>query len=97
MKSNQRTHRRAEAKSQGVNGGNDIVSYFHCASCLAEAHLPRAKRYRQKIEVGTTEYGIQVWGKKHGNMLRLDVPDLPSSMRECDVCREGDNCGGHAK
>ena len=51
---------------------NGILEYFHCRRCLVE-DTARGVPWRQQLEVGWTELGLQVWCRRHAsNVLHID-------------------------
>lgn len=58
---------------------NEIVSYFHCVKCIeewkADGEGISPKDY-QKIQVGFTKHGLQVWCTRHEcNIVHIDFQD----------------------
>jgi hypothetical protein len=57
---------------------NEIVGYFHCRKCLKvyfEKQLKCSPADYQRLEVGWTPTGIQVWCKRHdSNVISIDFP-----------------------
>jgi hypothetical protein len=52
---------------EGYERGNEIVSYWHCGKCLDEDNP-------QRIGVGWTPKGIQVWCEIHNeNVWHIDL------------------------
>ena len=48
---------------EALERGNEIVGYWHCSKCCDEG-LP------QRISVGVTAKGIQVWCETHNENVR---------------------------
>lgn len=42
-----------------------ITTYLHCAKCLRELPVGTSPMDYQRVQVGLTEYGIQVWCTRH--------------------------------
>ncbi len=78
-----------------VKTPNMLVSYLHCAKCLAEKPKNQSPREWASLEVGMTAEGaIQVWCKRHElNVVVLTVPDM-SAPPVCSECAEAGH-GGH--
>lgn len=56
-------------------GSNElnISSYFHCSLCLDSLPPDTAPREWAQLEVGWTEYGFQVWCRRHEcNVMHMD-------------------------
>ena len=51
-----------------------IDSYIHCSLCLKDSG---DDPYTQKLEVGWTKWGIQLWCREHNvNMIHMDFEDM---------------------
>jgi len=56
-----------------ISNENQIVSFMHCAKCLAEKPSHLSPREWGANEVGFTAQGIQIWCKRHEcNVLHVD-------------------------
>jgi hypothetical protein len=55
-----------------IPNSNEIFQFLHCARCTAE--LPPAVPITEyeRIELGMTAIGLQVWCKRHGNINHVD-------------------------
>lgn len=58
-------------KKSGLN--NEISMYFHCSECLKEIPKGESPMTYQRIQVGYTQRGLQVWCTRHNlNIIHLD-------------------------
>jgi hypothetical protein len=58
-----------QAKSQEP----EIITFFHCKECLSELPKEESPKSFQRIQVGFTQKGIQVWCVRHNiNIVHLD-------------------------
>ena len=76
---------------------NGIVQYLHCAKCMQEIPDGSVPALYQRVNVGFTVKGLQIWCVRHGiNVLHVDFegvkhpadltagkPEMPES-----VCKE---------
>ncbi len=52
---------------------NEIEMYFHCSLCIAELPDDTSPQEWQRLEMGWTELGFQVWCKRHVcNVMHVD-------------------------
>ena len=61
-------------KKQGrpVPNTKEIIQFLHCGQCLIEI-AESQEPIGQRLEVGWTKLGIQVWCKRHDmNLLHID-------------------------
>ena len=62
-------------KGRPVPNTNEIIQYLHCGQCLIEV-AKRQEPIEQRLEVGWTKLGIQVWCKRHNmNLLHIDFEE----------------------
>ena len=65
---------------------SDIVSYFHCKTCLAEMPKGVTPAKWSNQQAGWTGYGLQVWCNRHNkNILAIDfnkVADVINREKE---------------
>ena len=55
---------------------NDIVQYFHCSKCLEELPEDRSPSDYQRVNVGWTKKGLQIWCTRHDeNIIHLDFKE----------------------
>lgn len=63
-------------KEKELSNSNEIKLYLHCGLCLDELKdldLDLSPQEYQKIQVGWTEGGIQVWCNRHDcNLVNID-------------------------
>ena len=72
-----------DSKFEHVSNLNNIVGYIHCGICLEETG---DKPYHQRIQVGWTKFGIQVWCNLHDvNMMHMD---FEGSKHRADQTRQ---------
>lgn len=58
-------------KNMSLN--NEISMFFHCKECLKELPKGESPKTYQKIQVGWTQRGLQVWCTRHNmNICHLD-------------------------
>jgi hypothetical protein len=64
-----------------------IVRFLHCGKCLEELRPGMSPKRRQRLEVGLTSQGIQVWCARHDVEIVhiVDVGHVP--IAECACCR----------
>lgn len=56
-----------------ISNKNQIDLFFHCKKCLQEIPEQQSPSDYQKLEVGWTLKGIQVWCKIHNkNIIHID-------------------------
>lgn len=56
-----------------LSNRNCINLYLHCGKCLKEIPEGTSPREYQKIQVGWTDRGIQVWCVRHDcNVIHID-------------------------
>jgi len=56
-----------------VPNTNEIEMYFHCALCLEEKPGNESPMSWQRIQVGFTKWGVQVWCVRHDcNIAHVD-------------------------
>lgn len=48
-----------------ISNRNSISTYLHCGKCLEELPVGVSPRDYQRIQVGFTEVGLQVWCVRH--------------------------------
>ncbi len=52
---------------------NEIGAYLHCGKCLEDIPPDISPSDYQRLEVGWTEQGIQIWCKRHNlNVMHMD-------------------------
>lgn len=52
---------------------NEISSYMHCSECIKELPIDQSPRDYQRVQVGYTKLGIQVWCVRHNcNIVHID-------------------------
>lgn len=58
---------------------NNIAAFMHCKECIEELHLmntPMSNKEYQRVEVGFTKTGFQVWCTRHDiSVVTLEFPD----------------------
>jgi hypothetical protein len=60
-------------KPKRVGNKLEIKAYMHCGLCLQEMPEGVSAQQFQRIEVGWTEYGLQVWCRRHDvNICHID-------------------------
>ena len=60
------------------NKDNQIKGYIHCAECRKELPYGITPKEYQNIEVGWTDFGVQVWCKRHDR----EVVHIPMALPE---------------
>ena len=59
-----------------------IERFFHCAKCMDELPEGVSPREYTNYEVGMTEWGIQVWCKRHETeVVELNLTDFWTTMK----------------
>jgi hypothetical protein len=60
-------------KYRDIPNTNEIGMYFHCGKCLQERPDDQSPRDWQRIQVGMTKQGLQVWCVRHEcNVIHVD-------------------------
>lgn len=71
-------------KDRKIPATNEITTYLHCSKCLKEMPPDYSPKLWQRIQVGFTELGIQVWCTRHDcNIMHMDFEGLkfPANTR----------------
>lgn len=56
-----------------IENTNQIVQYMHCGKCMDEMPIGVSPKEFQRIQVGWTIQGLQVWCTRHDvNILHID-------------------------
>lgn len=72
---------------------NMIESFYHCGLCLAELPEDMSPREFAQLEVGATEYGYQIWCKRHEcNVTHIDFEGMHHPAR-CTRYDPTPDCG----
>ena len=71
-----------------MKGSERIKSYFHCEKCMNEKPDGVSPREYGNYEVGLTDYGLEVWCKRHDELVTYinltnvwDVIDVLKTLR----------------
>lgn len=57
-----------------ITADNQILMYYHCGQCMEEIPEGTSPQEWSSLEVGATEFGIQVWCKRHdSNVINVDL------------------------
>ena len=68
----------------GPTSENAIELYLHCALCIAEMPRGSSPKEWQRVNVGWTMVGIQVWCVRHDcNMLHIDFEGQRHPGNQC--------------
>lgn len=60
-------------KQRPIPNTNEIKAFLHCALCLQEKPAGISPREWAKLEIGWTEFGLQVWCQRHEcNVMHVD-------------------------
>ncbi len=58
---------------EDFNAESDISVYFHCKKCMDELPYDTSPRDYQRLQVGWTLHGLQVWCNRHDvNIVHID-------------------------
>ena len=72
-----------DSKFEHVSNLNNIVQYLHCGMCLKQSG---DKSYQPWLEVGWTQFGIQIWCRIHDvNIVHMD---FEGSKHRADQTRQ---------
>lgn len=56
-----------------MNNNNNISGYIHCGLCLKEIPEGISPKHFQRVNVGWTKEGLQVWCVRHNcNVMNID-------------------------
>ena len=59
--------------SEEIPNSDEIKLFFHCALCLDDMPLGESPQSYQRIQVGFTKLGLQVWCIRHDvNIAHID-------------------------
>ena len=76
-----------------IKNTNQIQLFLHCSLCLEEQPEDQSPKEFQKIEVGWTKQGIQVWCTRHNcNIMHMD---FEGSQHYANISRRKRNVRHH--